>query len=285
MSTLENGETFQNNKSYLTKKVLRELSDQLGVCPRQIILGKNEDIERFVRELYYQVALNIDSSKDENNFAEILPVTSSIQKAMRWSGSLSYIMVPKNFQGIEYYGFDAKYIDNDIRKYYMYDKNPEKIYLYYLGIFWLILRKKLTSSFITTIYPDEDMSVGTKELDTNILNWLSKGFINIVERTEKILRNSAFFSIGFEIFNLTSELRKIEKESLSKNDSVSIEYQSITNYLEAKLNLMIQDFGTLDGRLNLKKFDFKEKHVSKPMLVRTTKLIDSFDIFLKQNLP
>ncbi|WP_439846985.1 hypothetical protein [Bacillus subtilis] len=167
----------------------------------------------------------------------------------------------------------------------MYDKNPEKIYLYHLGIFWLILRKEVTSSFITTIYPDEDMSVGTKELDTNILNWLSKGFINIVERTEKILRNSAFFSIGFEIFNLTSELRKIEKESLSKNDSVSIEYQSITNYLEAKLNLMIQDFGTLDGRLNLKKFDFKEKHVSKPMLVRTTKLIDSFDIFLKQNLP
>ncbi|WP_439846984.1 hypothetical protein [Bacillus subtilis] len=36
LSTLENGETFQNNKSYLTKKVLRELSDQLGVCPRQI---------------------------------------------------------------------------------------------------------------------------------------------------------------------------------------------------------------------------------------------------------
>ncbi|MGE7988535.1 hypothetical protein [Lysinibacillus fusiformis] len=72
--------------------LLRELSVKLDVNPRQIILGKNE------------VALNIDSSKDENIFAEILHVTYIIQKSMRWSGSLSYIMVPKNFQSIDYFG-------------------------------------------------------------------------------------------------------------------------------------------------------------------------------------
>ncbi|MFP7359770.1 hypothetical protein SFB93_13440 [Kurthia gibsonii] len=266
ISSIEKGEPYNKNQSLISRKGLIALAKRLEVQQEEIIFGDTYDINTFVRELFYQVATNI--YPNEENFEErLLNSASTVQNAMKWSGALSYIMTLNNYKGMDYYEYNSNLISDDIKKYYPFIEKPEKTYEFYLSILWNILEKQLINSFVDKILGLGEFDFLT--LDNKIISWLSKdisyynGFISVIRETENRLKKIEFFSIGFEVDSLSSEIRRIEGKTLfNDKEKVGVKYHSVSEHVMNRVNFMTSMANSFDGNFDLRKIKFANQGYS-----------------------
>lgn len=246
VSTIENGRMYEGNRNFISNKYLSIFQEVLELTREQIIFGYETDIEVFVMEIFYQVAMNIhpellvktdetmlrkafetlphlqsrcskDLFKTEEYFNPRLSnSTTAVQEAMRWCGLLSFVMAKKEVNGRNYYHFD-----NDLVK--VPGMNIDELeafdgiqtYFESLAVLWSITKLELICSFRGNVIKrsaELKMKKGTFDLpriidiDKLILKWIINDLVQIMKQMEAKLRGNDLLSIGYQIYDLMSPL-------------------------------------------------------------------------------
>lgn len=136
---------------------------------------------------------------------------------MIWYAPLSYVTAVDEIDGINYYNYDRKLLDDwDDYQYYI-PTNDENVSLY-LTYFakarthWEMCSHELVSSFKNKILRYEE-KIKFSDLNRLILNWIKHDFIRIMQQLEKRLKSEELYSIGYHVYDLMRPVVKTAEES------------------------------------------------------------------------
>ncbi|KST79336.1 hypothetical protein E34_0842 [Lactococcus lactis subsp. lactis] len=166
-------------------------------------------------------------------YYELYEATQALQKSMIWYAPLSYVTAVDEIDGINYYNYDRKLLDDwDDYQYYIptNDENAS-LYLTYFAkarTHWEMCSHELVSSFKNKILRYEE-KIKFSDLNRLILNWIKHDFIRIMQQLEKRLKSEELYSIGYHVYDLMRPVVKTAEESetahgVLKEEEIQVEY-------------------------------------------------------------
>lgn len=196
----------------------------------------------------------------EYYYYELYEATQALQKSMLWFAPLSYVTAVNEIDGVNYYNYDRKLLDEwDDYHYYIptWDEDAS-LYLTYFAkakTHWEMCNHDLVSSFKNKILRYED-KIKFSDLNRLILNWIKHDFIRVLQQLEKRLRSEELYSIGYHVYDLmrpiveTAEKSKIPLGVL-RDEEIQVEYFPRVWEIEQLADEVFKDTESITNDINL----------------------------------